>query len=175
MAFRSRRFGRGRRFGARTKKPRWTGDFLTDPIVVAGQALGQFNLLIPGDYELSAFLEQGGGARFERLVGNLNLYANVGVAEWAAAIYAIDVAAAAAVFGGTYDPGQFLSLRDGDVIWWACGLAQPLPGPITRINWDIRVKRKLESTAIVLVISDYAVAANTITFHAGFRMLLANT
>lgn len=176
MAFRSKRFGRRRRFGGSRKvKTRWTGDFLTDPQVTAGQASTTFALLAPSDYEVSTLLEPGGGARCERIVGALSMYATVGVAEFAAGIWAIDsVAAGGIAFGGSYDPGVFNSIRNGDLMWWTCGLTQPLPGEILRIEWDIKVRRKLEDTVIILVVSDYAAAANTITWHAGFRVLLAN-
>jgi len=178
LAFRSKRRFR-RRSGGRTRKLRWTGDILTDFATTNSQALATLDLLLPADYELNPLLEQGGGARFERLVGALTLWGIVANAQFAACIIAVDSAAGGGIgFGAFGDPKEFQTLRDGDVVWWTCGIVPVSTAangctPL-RIEWDIRVKRKLEDTRFVLVITNDSPAATPILWYAGFRMLLAN-
>lgn len=174
MAFRSRgrRGGFKRRRRART---RWTGDQTTAIQNLAAATAAQFIMLTPTDYELNPLLEEGGGGRVERIVGQLALSSAGGNAGFAVAILAPDQAALFVQTAGTNDPSVFETIRNGDVMWMRVGVSKnrTVDGGYEVLDFDIRVRRRLEDTGVLFVIKNIS-AATSLDWHLGYRMLIAN-
>lgn len=167
MVYRSK-FRRGG-FRRRQRSTRWTGDQTTAVQTTAAGATGSFNMLVPGDYEVSSTLEEGGRGRLERIIGTLSLSSAGGNSEYSMAMFAIDEAA----FGvGSNDPAAFASIRNGDVIWMRVGVSgnRTVDGKYETIEFDIKARRRLEDTGVFFAIHN--VGATAIQWHLGFRMLL---
>lgn len=128
---------------------RWTGDLSTTPTSIANGALGFLSLVVPGDYEQSTTLEQG-GVTLMRTRMSVSLNSEVAGTDLSMAVMVLDEAHTP-TFGGTGDPGVFAQLISGNVLWHRRMLLQPEVPFYDEV--DIRVRRLLEETSVHFVLS----------------------
>jgi len=151
------------RGGRRSRLPlRWTGD-RSALATQAGAGLGYLSVVVPGDYEQSATMEQG-GATAVRLRGDWMLRCTV-AAFGEVAVFVADEGIFP-VAGGNFDPFLFSQLIRGDLLFRQLYV---LPvGGYVHIVVDSKRRVKLQDTQIHMVLSnvigtvEYAVAGRVL-------------
>lgn len=143
------------RFGFRRRTPtrRWTAQ-LADAQNISTTALGTILLSDVGDYAQNNNLEPQ-GPTLVRTVGNISLVTTVATAYTAwfsIATYDVDVAIGLAASG---DPAVVQNAIDDQLMWWhsvriPAATVATHPFGVVQIPFDLRVKRKLLESRVVL-------------------------
>jgi len=125
-------------------------------------------IVAQNDYEQGATLEPG-GCTLLRIRGDIYFYSATVGALYFAAIYVMASDLNPTV-GGDNDPTVVRGLITGDLLWMRSGLAPLMTNGENRlVEIDVRVKRKLESEHVVLVV---AAEAQTVLWGFHARALL---
>lgn len=156
---------RGRSHGRVGRTRRWTADQSTALAAVVSPNLGFLTVVVPGDYEQSATMEQG-GVTLLRLRGNLNCVNSVANADVALGIWVGDEGLAP-VFGANFDPFLFSQLIRGELLYHRRLIVGTTP---VNIEVDVKAKRKLSDSSIHMVLG--TLGPGTLTVSASGRALL---